>query len=260
MFKRRRSQTLRKPSFTKSTRSFFEKSPFWQITNTFFRHPFVLILASFILTGVVGVALTDRYQQQQRDKDAIRKSMDEIRLSLDNTHRAFEEFIGAALDLNDDLEAKAPEDQITRDRSALRSVRHNMESTLTFETARLDQQMPYEAGGAFSMISSSIVIATSTIDDCLTLGEVVDFPGDGPYGRKVFCKNKGSQFSIQYADERILRVSKCISDFYDNFRPSPLDDFRPVSQFARLNNAVQNAKHACSHEAMLGITPKRTAQ
>lgn len=260
MFKRRRPRMLRKPSFATSTRPSFAKTPFWQKTDAFFRHPFVLVLVSFILTGVVGLALTDRYQQQQRDKDAIRKSMDEIRVSLDNTHRAFEEFIGAALDLNDDLEAKAPTDQIARDRTALRGVRHNMESTLTFETASLDQQMPYEAGGAFSMISSSILIATSTIDDCLSLGEVVDFPGDGPYGRKVFCNNKGSQFSIRYADERILQASKCIFDFYYAFRPSPLDDFQPGSQFAQLNSAVQNAKHACSQEAMLGITPKRTAQ
>lgn len=135
-----------------------------------------------------------------------------------------------------------------------------MESTLTFETARLEQQMPFEAGGAFSLISSSILVATSTIDDCLTLGKVVDFTNEGPYGRRVFCKNEGSQFSIKYADERIFNASKCILDFYDAFRPSPVDDFQPDSQFARLNDAVRDAKHACSHEVMLGIRSGKVAQ
>lgn len=222
------------------------------------RHPAVLILISFLLTGLIGTWLADHYQRQQREQDAHRKSMDEVRLSIDNTNQAFSKFIGVAFDLEEDLTAGASGARIEQDRISLRKVRHRMESTLTFETARISQQMPYSAGNAFVLVTSTMLVGTGLISDCLTLGKVIKTPGGGPYGRRVACNNKNSPFTIKYVDERISRVDACISQFYGDFRPNPFDDFLPDSQFENLNNAVRKAGDVCNNEIMLGVKTDQT--
>lgn len=220
----------------------------------FIRHPVVLLLISFLLTGLVGTYLTNYYQRQQQKQEAHKKSMDEVRLSIDTTNMAFGEFLGAAYDLEEDLTSGTSAERVEQGRINLRKTRHRMENILNYERARIRQQMPFHAGIAFELATNTILVGTGLISDCLTFGRVVKTPGDGPYGRKVACDiNKNSSFTIPYANERILKLNLCLIHLYGDFRPNPYDDFYPESQERHLNEALSAAGKVCNNEVMLGV-------
>lgn len=218
------------------------------------RHPAILLLISFLLTGVVGTYLTNYFQRQQREQDALKKSMDEVRLSIDNTNVAFSEFLGAAFALEEDLTSGASVERVEQGRINLRTTKQRMNNVLDFERGRIRQQMPFNGGIAFELVTNTILVGAGLISDCLTLGRVVNAPGDGPYGKRVACNiDKHSSFAIPYANERILKVSICLTQFYGSFRPSPYDDFSPESQEGHLNVAIREAGKVCNNKVMLGV-------
>ena len=255
MFKHRLPPTLRKKGFAIISTDYRAELGPWKKIDTILRHPAALVVIGFLLSGVLGAVLTDRFQNQKREEDARRKSVDEVRLSIDNTNRSLNEFIGAAYDLEQDLTSGAPPEQIAKSRVILREARHKAKNSLIFETARIRQQMPYRAGEAFELVTNVILVGTGLASDCLTLGKVEDVPEHGPYGKGVSCYKEGSQFSFKYAADRISKVSDCISVFYADFRPSPLEDDHPDLQIEHLNNAIERAGKVCNNEVMLGILP-----
>ncbi|MBO7777091.1 hypothetical protein J6352_31985, partial [Burkholderia pseudomallei] len=134
MFKHRLPPTLRKIGFTIVTsdkRSFFER------VDPIARHPITLTIVAFIFSGLVGTWLSERYQQEQRQQEAMRKNMDEVRLSIDTTNQAFDEFLDAASTLSDDLTLGADDKRVEEDREIFFKAKRSLNSKLAIETPRI---------------------------------------------------------------------------------------------------------------------------
>lgn len=58
----------------------------------FLRHPLTLVLAGFILTGFLGTILQTRYQERQKQNDATIKSMDDMRVQIDNVFNSLADY------------------------------------------------------------------------------------------------------------------------------------------------------------------------
>ena len=56
------------------------------------KHPAVLLILGFLLSGVVGTWVTHLLDQQQRERDATVKSMDDLRASMDDLSAAFSDY------------------------------------------------------------------------------------------------------------------------------------------------------------------------
>lgn len=183
--------------------------------------------------------------------------MDEVRLSIDTTNQAFDDFLDAASILDSDIVAGADSKQLETDKDIFGKARRELNSRLSIETPRLRQAMPLGAGGAFQLITSLTQVGASLITDCLNLGKVVDAPGANLNGKRIECRHDKT-FSMQYADERILKVQLCVSEFYFAIRPSPFDDLHPEKIATTLSHAIDNLGAVCNGVTMFGLSYEST--
>jgi len=113
------------------------------LSEDLLRHPLSTVLIGFVLTGVVGTALTNHFgelrQQEARDieqRDARRKAVLEF-------SRLFSERLGRAESLLVAIEARASQEVITRlkqqyDDAVMRAVVVRQEATLLMREAMLE--------------------------------------------------------------------------------------------------------------------------
>jgi hypothetical protein len=90
----------------------------WSDVDQFLRHPAVLLLIGFVLSGVLGSWLTYAYQERERNREAAIQSMNELRGSFDDfivTYNEYTEKIGRLTVL---LESNVPPEQIEPARTA----------------------------------------------------------------------------------------------------------------------------------------------
>lgn len=216
------------------------------------RHPFILTFIAFILSGLIGTWLTERYQREQHEQDAIRKNMDEVRLSIDSTNQAFDDFLDSASTLDDALTLSADDKRLEADREIFWKSKRDLDSKLAIETPRLRQAMPLGTGAAFQLSTSLMRIGAARITECLNYGKVVEVNNAKPNRRRVECKNN-NLLSIKYADEQISKVQLCVSEFYFAVRPSPSDDLHPERVVDYISRAISNLGAVCNDVTMLGL-------
>ncbi|MGF6978993.1 hypothetical protein QFZ94_007508 [Paraburkholderia sp. JPY465] len=250
MLKRRLPRTLKKIGFTivsADRRTFFERA------DPIVRHPILLTFIAFILTGVVGTWLSDRYQREQHEQEAMRKTMDEVRLSIDTTNQAFDDYLNAAAVVDGDLTSNADSKRLDEDREIFWKARRDLDSKLAIETPRIRQAMPFGLGGAFQVSASLMRVGAWRISDCLDSGKVVDAPNAGLQRKKIECPNNQT-FSIKYADEQISKVQICVAEFFFAIRPSPFDDLDPKKIASNVGHAINNFTAVCNGVTMLGLS------
>ncbi|WP_087735003.1 hypothetical protein [Paraburkholderia piptadeniae] len=218
----------------------------------------MLTIIAFILSGLIGTWLTVRYQREQHEQEVIRKNMDDVRLSIDTTNQAFEDFLDAASVLNDDITIGAENKRLEEDKEIFWKARRDLDSKLAIETPRIRQAMPLGAGGMFQLSTSLIRVGVMTIADCFKSGEVIDIPNAGSNGRKLECKHSDQMFSIKYADERIAKVQLCVTDIYFAIRPSPFNDLNTETIVDSIGRSVKNLGAVCNGVTMLGLPYDKT--
>jgi hypothetical protein len=101
----RKSQTNKSPDATNKT-------------DRFFRHPFVLLVAGFILTAVIGGALTARREAHDRAAEELSRRLAQATEQVVLLEKAYAEFQLRALLLHRGINASLPGDE-TQDRKRL---------------------------------------------------------------------------------------------------------------------------------------------
>jgi len=253
MFKRRLPPRLRKIGFEIAS---VEQRTWVHQIDPIARHPITITFLAFVLSGVAGTWFSYQYQQMEREQDSLRRSMNEVRLALDQTNQAFADFFDAATVLEQDLTSETDAKQINQDKIAFWNARRGLFSKLALESPKLRQQMPVKSGVAFELGASYVRVGAAIIVDCFTDGHVIASVGAGLHGKRLECPH-GDTFPVKYADERISRVERCVKEFYVAIRPDPIDDFRPQKQYAEIEHSVKNLDASCNEVTMLGIPYER---
>lgn len=255
MLKRRLPPTLKKIGFTivsTDRRSIFER------IDPVARHPITLTILAFILSGFVGTWLSVRYQREQHEQESMRKNMDEVRLSIDTTNQAYDDFLNAASELDDAIISGGDGKRLEDANQIFWKSRRDLNSKLAIETPRIRQAMPLGSGAFFELSSSLMVVGAAIISDCFRSGKVVDMESSGVHRKRLECLNNQNLLSVKYADERILKVQTCVSQFYYAIRPNPSNDLKPEKIINNIKQASNNVGSVCNGVTMLGLSYDKT--
>lgn len=227
----------------------------WQRIDDFIRHPVILIFITSLFSVGVGTWLTSQYQTYQRERDAIAKSMDDVRASIDRAEQVYAEFMYAAASLEEAIVSSATEKQVDDAWVVFRGADRILHSQRTFESARLRQEMPLGSGGAFELMTGGVNIGIALITDCLAHGQPISAPGEKFYGKRLKCRSYPMFQRLQYVDERIDRVDACLKVIFRELRPDPADDFTPNRRVKKMNQGIHAAAADCNNVTMLGYVP-----
>lgn len=227
----------------------------WKRIDELIRHPVILIFITSLFSVGVGTWLTSQYQTSQRERDAVTKSMDDVRASIDRTEQVYADFIYAAESLEEAIVSSATEKQVEDAWAVFRVADRTLHSQRTFERARLRQEMPLGSGVAFELITNGVNVGISLITDCLTRGHPISVPEQTIYGKRLKCPSSQTFHGLQYSHERIHRVDACLRVIFRQLRPDPADDFARDRRVNKMSQGVQDASDDCNNITMLGYVP-----
>ncbi|MFM0610192.1 hypothetical protein PQR05_37435 [Paraburkholderia sediminicola] len=128
-----------------------DSSKRWKIIDSIFRHPAVLILLTSILSIGVGNWLTSVYQERQRARDAVVRSMDDLRSSVDDLSLAADDYVTAAAGLIGAMEADLPPEQLIRVRTNYDAASIKWKSKSFVDLPNIRQRMPGGRGPETSL-------------------------------------------------------------------------------------------------------------
>ncbi|MGX7002516.1 hypothetical protein [Caballeronia sp. KNU42] len=223
----------------------------WWVTwgkflDPIFRHPIVLLLLTSALSIGIGSWLTAAYQERQREREATVRSMDELRGMVDDISLAFQQYGSAATHLLALKEAGGPADQLTAAQAAYNEANERWQLKAFGDLPNVRQRMPGNRGGdATVVILEEISMGALTLDACLEKGAVESVPGIGAK-KRIVCTLQLKGFPELSADDRIGRLTRCVTLFHLLVRPDPKNDFDSEAQTqTKLGDVLSEVQKVC---------------
>jgi hypothetical protein len=190
--------------------------------SQFFKHPAVLVVLGFVLTGIVGQWLTSAHEANQREHDAAEKSLDELRASYDDITTSFTRYDYSATKLIMVLEdTNAKTNEIASARDKFQQADENWREHLAVDTPNIFSRSRGLEGYSHVFLMDNMRIGTSYIDRCLDRSE--SQPDVGATRPLTLQCLEGSHSDD--AARRLSELRKCITDFTMIVRPDPRFDF-----------------------------------
>lgn len=246
-----RWRTLTRMGFTVPAASVHER---WRVVNEFSKHPAVLVILGFAFTGLLGKWFTSALDEKQRERDAIVKSMDDLRASVDDVSFSFEGYYFHTLRLIRLMERKAPIAEITAERTAYEIAEEQWQRRLAVDTSNILQryQSAQDSVG-ITGVMGNMGVATSWIDTCLEQGSLEPLLRPiGPQTHRLICTDFHESDQM-IADERATNLSICIREFTRLTRPDPKNDFDgPIISAASKQKAEEREWRVCNQQILKG--------
>jgi hypothetical protein len=218
------------------------------------KHPAFLIMLGFVCTGVIGKYLSDRQDNQQRQRQAVVKSMDDLRTSMDDLRTAFSDYQQRAMVLISLRESGAPSASLDSARTTYNEAFVKLQDRLMADGPNIEQRYP-SAANDYSVPAtlSAITMGLGFADDCIINGTLK--PRAAPErgrSRQLMCTDTDKKTIT--AQNRLTANYLCVVLFTSKLRPDPKDDFSddPTNNLMRTLYA-QGTRKICDVQKLMGM-------
>ncbi|TDY23566.1 hypothetical protein B0G81_3946 [Paraburkholderia sp. BL6665CI2N2] len=222
---------LRERKFPQLTRKGFlvhkpERNVIEAVSATL-RHPLLLIVAGFILTGMVGTALQYQHQENEKSKDAVAKSMDDVRKSIDDFAGSFSEYDLRTNRLLWVMSHKPTQPSLDKaveqyDASFSRWLMSREIDTTIVDHA-VSERRDTITGGYWSNIEA----ASKRLDACIEENLASPGPAYINFQPAVIC-HLSKEKSVS-APILLGNIARCVRVYVMAVRPNPRNDFESFS-------------------------------
>jgi hypothetical protein len=184
------------------------------------RHPVVLLVIGFLLTGVLGKVYSDAQDAAQRQREMDVRSVDDLRASFDDLELASMEDLGRAeaLILAEER-TSIPNSEITAARADYSSAHVRWLDRYAVDSVNIMQRYPMTDDPVIRADSSNVYVALQLLDICLQGAPIRSSPEGDNYVPIVCGEVVGK--GINTADNRFRRARNCVYFFALALRPSP---------------------------------------
>lgn len=225
----------------------------WKSISDFFAHPTVLVILGFALTGLLGRWLTDIADQNQRQREAIGKSMDDLRASMDDTSLAFQGYFERSEKLINLMEAQASPKAVASARSEYEAANYKWRERLAVDTPNIKQRYPSAPDDpVITILTLGMEFGSGWVDDCIDNGVLQALPQ--PVRGKQYqlvCTDIKTKSAIT-ASDRLVSLGVCVGTLTSLMRPDPKDDFSSPSNGAMRKVVSQAAQKVCDMRRLSG--------
>jgi hypothetical protein len=226
----------------------------WRFLDALSRHPAMLVVLGFVLTGIVGNRLTQKVDEDNKHREAVTKDRDSLRSSIDDLRSSFELYASGVKHLMMTLQAGETGEnrqQALKDYSAAYAqwVQHRVTDYTLIEQRFADA----DGGDIVVSVGNLLEIGTEQLDNCiqnhLTRPNVQKRRSD----KALECEAM-FPISAYNISSRLLSLRLCMRMLGLSVRPLPANDFDPPSarslQTGRLLRRMDNA---CSPKNLAGL-------
>jgi hypothetical protein len=223
--------------------------------SEFTKHPAILVILGFTLTGVIGRWLADVQDDKTRQREAAVKSMDDLRASIDDLSLTFQAYFNRTSKLIDLMEHAAPKDEIERARDNYQDAQYKWSERLAVDSTNIKQRYPSVANDPTApIIMNALSFGSTFIDDCISYGTLVPVHDD-PLHRSfnLVCHDIKSKVPPT-ASSRLVNVAVCVNIFATVLRPDPRYDFDQSVNLNLLELMGASSQKTCNLSYMVGVT------
>lgn len=218
------------------------------------KHPAFLVLLGFACTGLVGKYLSDRQDEQQRQRQAMVKSMDDLRASMDDLGTAFSEYQQRATAMIGLRESVAPSARLASAQTAYNEAYIKLQDRLVADGPNIEQRYPSAANEySIPVTLNAIGMGLGFTDDCIVNGTLKPRPiPQRGRTQQIMCTDTNKKTIT--ASGRLTATYVCVLLFTSKLRPDPKDDFADdrARQLWRTVYAREVAK-VCDVRKLMGV-------
>lgn len=261
MSKQRRTTIKRRTMKPESvpSNSIFRKfgallSAIWPYINAFLKHQFVLVVVGFLLTGLLATHLTEKINDERRQREATIHDYDQLRAAIDDLLSSFEVYAAASKHAMFTLQSQ-PTDvirlQAYKDYQAAYAAWVQRQS---FDYVSINQR--FIRGGSSSTISkigSLMKLGTEQLDNCFQshFNNAVTHQESGHVNLSCAVDPPVLGFTI---GSRLLLLRLCMDSFARDIRLHPLLDLKgDEARNAAATIRLSGIDAACSPEQLVGL-------
>jgi uncharacterized membrane-anchored protein YhcB (DUF1043 family) len=192
--------------------------------SEFWRHPAVLLILGFFLTGVVGSWLTNLHDEKQRIRDANSKSMDNLRASMDDLAGAYSQYFSHTVELIRAIETAAPKVETAAARIQYQQAYDHWKERYDVNMPNVLQRYPGKAAAqALSLVSAGMDMGMRYMNQCILGGIVHPLSADVGLRRyRLDCDNSAQ--SAVTATVRLNLYTDCVQKLLSEMRPNGTRD------------------------------------
>lgn len=220
------------------------------------RHPAILVILGFLLSGLLGTWVTHLLNQQQREREANVKSMDDLRASMDDLSAAFSDYFYRSIAFINLRESGATEAQLSAARTEYEAAHFKWEQRLTVDGPNIQERYPApENDFSAAAIIGSLKAASGFVDGCIEQGTLrqrkVPIRGSK---YQVVCADTSVASGIT-ADDRLVATGVCVNLFTMLMRPNPNNDSadRRINADIVWRATTKQLRDYCDIRRLLGI-------
>jgi len=219
------------------------------------RHPAVLVILGFLLSGIVGTWVTHLLDQQQRERESMAKSMDTVRSSMDDLSAAFSDYFNRSVAFVNLRESDATQPLLSAARADYETAYDKWQQRLTVDGPNIQERYPApENDVSAGVVIGNLRAASGFVNDCVEQGKLRErkVPVRGS-NYHVVCTDTSAAAEIT-ADDRLIATGVCMNLFMILMRPNPNNDYagRRVSDIVWKTTAKQ-VKDYCDVRRLLGV-------
>ncbi|WNC94386.1 hypothetical protein RI103_35015 [Paraburkholderia sp. FT54] len=196
--------------------------------SDFLKHPAVLLILGFLLTGVVGTWLTNFHTERQRVRDVSNRSMDNLRTSMDDLAAGYSQYFSRTVELIREVESGAPKTELAVSRGRYRDAYEHWKERYDVNMPNIQQRYPSNAATrALRTVSAGIDIGMRDLNQCINDNTLRSLPMK--VGSRIYTLACGdSSTSAVTATGRITVYTDCVQKLLSEMRPDPTKDELPV--------------------------------
>ncbi|WP_155753765.1 hypothetical protein [Burkholderia anthina] len=233
----------------------------WRFLDALTRHPAMLVVLGFFLTGIVGNRLTQKVDEDNRHRAAVTKDFDSLRSSIDDLRSSFELYASGVKHLMMTLqvgETGENRQQALKDYSAAYAqwVQHRVTDYTLIEQRFADT----DGGDIVVSVGNLLEIGTEQLDNCIQRHLTQ------PNGQKLKSDQSlecEAMFPVSAynVSSRLLSLRLCMRMLAMSIRPLPAHDFDPLpARSLQTDQFLRRMDSACSPKELAGLDmPLRNA-
>ncbi|WP_334009245.1 hypothetical protein [Burkholderia cepacia] len=261
MTTQRRTTIKRRAKKSEATRSdsiarkfFAALSSIWPYINAFLKHQFVLVVVGFLLTGLLATHLTEKINDERRQREATIHDYDQLRSAIDDLLSSFELYAAASKHAMLTLQSR-PTDAIRmqsyKDYQAAYATWIQRQS---FDYVSINQRYIHgETASTISKIGSLVKIGTEQLDNCFQsyFNNAVPRQENGRTSLSCSAKQPQEPFTI---GSRLFSIRMCMDFFARDIRLHPLFDLKgDEARNAATAIRLDGIDSVCSPERLVGL-------
>ncbi|HKT62128.1 hypothetical protein [Burkholderia sp. 22313] len=218
------------------------------------RHPAILVVIGFLLSGIVGTYITKRVDESTRQREAITKDRDSLRSAIDDLRASFELYAAGTKHVMMTLESNSADNLRQQATQGYATAYANWVQRRVIDYTAIEQRFAgTENGDTVTSIGNLLEIGTEQLDNCIQRHLEAHSKADPVTHGSLSC---AAQFPVAAfnVDSRLLSLRLCMRVLAMAIRPHPATDFAsPRARDVQTSKFLEQIEGACSPAPLAGL-------